>query len=168
MTKPYPTALAIGLLAVAAVAIAGPDQTTAQTSPAQAPAAHGAAKTAQAVPSLSRKPARRLDLTPPNFTSSEWQQRLQGPTIDHSQDYLQMESVVVNPPAEAPNLVLAPAGLGSLYWALKHPTRAWQILTPVQEGDEFNTDTEIALAYQDPNSDCPGFPGTPNVRPNCQ
>lgn len=172
MKKPLPAALAIPLLALAAASYAGPDQAPAQTAPVSTAPAPGhvtePAKTAQAVPSSARKPDRPvLDLRPPNFASSEWQQRLQGPTIDHSLDYAQMESVVVTPAAETPNLTVAPAGLGSLYWALRHPVQSWRILTPVQEGDEFNTDTEIALAYQDPYSDCPGFPGTPNVRPSC-
>jgi hypothetical protein len=108
-----------------------------------------------------------LDLSMPNLTSPEWQRRLQGPTLDGT-DFTQMESVVVTPSEEnKSNLTVAPAGVGSLYWALRHPTESWRILMPAQPGDEFNTQREIALAYNDPLSDCPGFPGTPNVRPQC-
>ena len=138
MKNPLPTALAIPLLLWAAVASSAP----------------------------AHLPSRPLDLSTPNFTSPQWQQRLQGPTIDR--EYTPMESVVVTPPLEGKsNLTVAPAGVGSLYWALTHPADSWRILLPSQPGDEFNTEREIALAYNDPYSDCPGFPGTPNVRPEC-
>jgi hypothetical protein len=76
--------------------------------------------------------------------------------------------VVVTPGEDhRPYASVAPAGLGSVYWALRHPAQSWRVLMPVQPGDEFNTDREIALAYNDPMSSCPGFPGTPNVRPVC-
>src|SRR5579862_2086917 len=130
MKKPLRAAFAIPLLALAGATYAGPDQATAQTttsapvaspSPASARVSQARSKTAQAqaAPSPARKPAGGLllDLRPPNFASSEWQQRLQGPTIDHSMDYAEMESVVVTPAAETPNLTVASAGLGSLYWA---------------------------------------------------
>lgn len=140
MKNPLPTALAIPLLLLAGVAYSAPAH----------PPRH----------------AHALDLSIPNFTSPQWQQRLQGPTIDH--EYTPMESVVVTPPLEGKsNLTVAPAGVGSLYWALTHPADSWRILLPTQPGDEFNTEREIALAYNDPYSDCPGFPGTQNVRPEC-
>jgi len=111
-------------------------------------------------------PSHRLDLSMPNFTSPQWQERLQGPTVDH-QD-MPMESVIVTPPLDNKAYVtVAPAGVGSVYWALRHPTESWRILLPSQPGDEFHTEREIALAYNDPLSDCPGFPGTLNVRPEC-
>jgi hypothetical protein len=138
MRNPIPTALAVPLLLFAGTALSAPHH----------------------------QPARRLDLRMPNFTSPQWQERLQGPTIDH--EYVPMESVIVTPPQEGKSYVtVAPAGAGSVYWALTHPTEAWRIVMPAQQGDEFNTEREIALAYNDPLSDCPGFPGTPNVRPEC-
>jgi hypothetical protein len=138
MKNPIPTALAVPLLLFAATALAAPHH----------------------------RPAHGLDLSMPNFTSPQWQERLQGPTVDR--EYMPMESVIVTP-KESGNayVTVAPAGAGSVYWALRHPTEAWRILMPAQPGDEFNTEREIALAYNDPLSDCPGFPGTPNVRPEC-
>lgn len=122
------------------------------------------AATASAAPHTA--PTHRLDLSTPDFTSPRWQERLQGPTVEDQ--YMPMESVIVTPPQEGNSYVtVAPAGVGSVYWALTHPTEAWRILLPAQPGDEFNTEREIALAYNDPLSDCPGFPGTPNVRPEC-
>lgn len=138
MRNPLPTALVAPLLLFAGAALSAPHH----------------------------PPAHRLDLSMPNFTSPQWQERLQGPTID--QEYMPMESVIVRPPLENKAYVtVAPAGVGSVYWALRHPTESWRILLPSQPGDEFNTEREIALAYNDPLSDCPGFPGTPNVRPEC-
>jgi hypothetical protein len=142
-----PTALATSLLALVGAAQAAPDQAAGPVAPAM---------------------TQPLDLRPPNFFSPQWQRRLQGPTIDRTFDSVPMESIIVTPGEQAQsNLQVAPAGLGSLWWAALHPTQAWRIFLPVREGDEFNIDREIALAYDDPNSDCPGFPGTPNVRPVC-
>ena len=138
MRNPFPTALAVALLLFAGTALAAPH----------------------------RPPAHRLDLSMPNFTSPQWQERLQGPTVDN--EYMPMESVIVTP-SQGSNayVMVAPAGAGSVYWALMHPTQSWRILMPAQPGDEFNTERAVALAYHDPLSDCPGFPGTPNVRPQC-
>lgn len=147
MRNPLPTALAIPLLALASVAYAAPS-----SSPA---------------PKATTGSARNLDLRPPNFFSPQWQKRLEGPTVDHSLDVPSMEYVVVTPGSEGPNTTVSPAGLGSVYWALMHPMQGWRVLMPVQPGDEFNTDHELAMAMRDPMSDCPGFRGTPNVRPVC-
>src|SRR5262249_30196977 len=139
-----PTALSIALLALAGAAQAATPQ-AAISSDASAGAAVAPAAPTQARP---------LDLRPPNFFSPRWQRRLQGPTIDHSLDYMPMEAVVVTPAAEPPsNLQVSPAGLGSLWWAMLNPSQAWRILLPVREGDEFNIHQAIALAYNDPNSD---------------
>jgi hypothetical protein len=142
--------LGVALVALAGVAYAAP-------SPATAP--HAAA---------AKATTRTLDLQPPNFYSPAWQRRLQGPPIDHSLDYLpSMEYVVVTPGPEVPNTTVAPAGLGSVYWALMHPFQAWRIVMPAQPGDEFNTEHQLSMVNYDPMSDCPGFHGTPNVRPIC-
>src|SRR6185312_4534547 len=99
MKNRLPTALAIPLLALAGIATAA------------TPAKH----------------TRKLDLSPPNFASAEWQRRLQGLTVDRSLDYLPIESVVVRPGDEhLPYASVAPAGLGSVYWAVTHPTEAWR------------------------------------------
>src|SRR6185312_3697915 len=132
MRNPLPTALAAPLLLFAGAALSAPHD----------------------------PPSHRLDLSMPNFTSPQWQERLQGPTVDN--EYMPMESVTVTHSQQDNSyLTVAPAGVGSVYWALTHPSESWRILMPAQPGDDFNTDREIALAYQDPLSDCPGFPGTP-------
>jgi hypothetical protein len=167
MKNALPTALAIPLLALASAAYAGPDTASVHRAAISAPGAKPVARTAQPRTALPEH-ARKLDLSAPNFASARWQRRLQGPTIDHSLEYMPMESVVVTPGEDhLPNTSVAPAGLGSVYWAMMHPAQSWRVLMPVQPGDEFNADREIALAYNDPQSDCPGFPGTPNVRPIC-
>ncbi len=38
------------------------------------------------------------------------------------------------PPEEKSNTRLSLAGLGSLYWAARHPEQAWRVLLPVQSG----------------------------------
>lgn len=154
------TAVAIPLLGLAGAAHSAPAITAvSQAGPLAkaAPVAHRA----------SAGTARPLDLRPPNFLAPQWQRRLQGPTVDHSLDVPSMDYVVVTPSSEAPNTTLAPAGLGSVFWVFLHPLQAWRVLAPVQPGDEFNTDHQLSMVVNDPMSDCPGFRGTPNVRPIC-
>ena len=112
-----------------------------------------------------KAPAKPLDLSAPNFFSSRWQDRLQGPTLE-PQEVLQ-EAVVVRPSSDTPRTRIGPVGIGSLWWAALHPDQAWRVLLPVQAGDEFDMDTNLKLAYSDTLSECPGFVGTPNVRPIC-
>ena len=107
-----------------------------------------------------------LDLRAPNFSSPQWQERLQGPTLDNS-EYVVTEAVVVPSPEGNSNVRIANGGFGALLWAFIHPVRAWRILLPVQSGDQFDADTGIRLAFLDTQSECPGFVGTPNVRPIC-
>ena len=38
------------------------------------------------------------------------------------------------PPEEKSNTRLSLAGLGSLYWAARHPEQAWRVLLPIQPG----------------------------------
>ena len=42
-------------------------------------------------------------------------------------------------PAEQ-RLHVSNAGIGSLYWAARHPSEAWRVLLPVQAGDEPGDD----------------------------
>jgi len=148
------------LLPLWSLAAAGPP-------PAAATASQHAPPPAAATASRHAPSPRVIDLTPPNFLAPQWQERLQGPTIDRSAQLLP-EAVIVTPPEEHRfDTALAPAGIGSLFWAVFHPSQSWRVLMPVQASDDFDTDREIAMAYMDPQSDCPGFPGTPNVRPIC-
>jgi hypothetical protein len=56
-------------------------------------------------------------------------------------DDTQAVSVVSAPmPREQESDVhLSRAGLGSLYWAARHPAQAWQLFTPVEPGDATGT-----------------------------
>lgn len=40
------------------------------------------------------------------------------------------------PQKKKSNLQLACTGVGSLYWAARHPAHAWRVLLPVQPGEE--------------------------------
>jgi hypothetical protein len=41
------------------------------------------------------------------------------------------------------NARLPPAGLGSLYWAARHPAQAWRVLLPIQDGSIANADIGV-------------------------
>jgi hypothetical protein len=49
-----------------------------------------------------------------------------------------MQSVVIATvhflPDEPSNTRLSRTGLGSLYWAARHPAQAWRVLLPIQDG----------------------------------
>ncbi len=50
-------------------------------------------------------------------------------------------------PVEAPRLRVAPTGVGSLYWAARHPSEAWKILAPVSADD-------LPYTYLDMQGEC--------------
>ena len=171
MRNPFPTALAIPLMVLAGAAYSA-DQAPVHRAAVSTRPAHSPSSTSPAATRPAGKQARALDLSAPNFSSPLWQERLQGPTIDRSLDYVQVPSVIITPsPGNKSNTTVAPVGLGSMFWALRHPADSWRILMPSEPGteigDELDTETQLKLAYNDPLSDCPGFPGTPNIRPIC-
>jgi hypothetical protein len=49
--------------------------------------------------------------------------------------------VVVSSQGSDVNLSLV--GVGSLYWAARHPAQAWRVLLPMQPGDEFDSYSDI-------------------------
>ena len=49
-------------------------------------------------------------------------------------------------PKEAPNTRLSRTGLGSLYWAARHPAQMWRALLPIQEGSVAYTDIRARCA----------------------
>ncbi|HEY4213622.1 MAG TPA: hypothetical protein VGM84_19245 [Steroidobacteraceae bacterium] len=50
-------------------------------------------------------------------------------------------------PVEVPRLRVAPTGVGSLYWAARHPSEAWKILAPVSADD-------LPYTYLDMQGEC--------------
>jgi hypothetical protein len=63
-------------------------------------------------------------------------------------------------PEEKSDTNLSLAGIGSLYWAARHPARAWRMLLPMQAGDEFGI-------YEDIGTKCTVFPSAPGSRAAC-
>ncbi len=98
---------------------------------------------AAAAPHTSTPP-RVLDLRPPNFFSPQWQERLQGRTVDNGNEA--PEAIVITPSREGgSNTHVSRTGVGSLFWAAFHPSEAWRVLLPVQSGDDFDVYADVRL-----------------------
>jgi hypothetical protein len=42
-----------------------------------------------------------------------------------------------------------PAGIGSLYWAVRHPTQAWRIVLPIQlDGNDVDMESHERAAWR--------------------
>jgi hypothetical protein len=59
------------------------------------------------------------------------------------------------PPEEKSNTHLSLAGIGSLYWAARHPAQAWRVLLPIQPHDGSD-------AYADARTKCAVFTNAPS------
>lgn len=87
---------------------------------------------------------RTLDLTAPNFFSAQWQERLQGPALEDATD-LPIAPVVVTPGMKDKwNTHFSTLGIGSVFWAMFHPTEAYTIILPLQQDDAFAVDSGLA------------------------
>jgi hypothetical protein len=98
---------------------------------------------AAAAASAAPPKARTLDLSTPNFFSSQWQERLQGPTLDDVTELPTDSVVVTHTGADKWNNHFSPMGIGSLFWAALNPAQAWRIVLPVKPGDEFVGDSDV-------------------------
>ncbi len=67
-------------------------------------------------------------------------------------------AVVTTPGEKPPGTHLSRAGLGSLYWAARHPAEAWRVLMPVQEG---------SVAYADIRARCAMISNAPSGQAAC-
>lgn len=72
-----------------------------------------------------------LDLAAPDIRTvmpaAELQEPL--PTEDQQEQAEEGTTVQVKGPEDTPNV---PGGFGALWWALRHPSQAWRIFTPVE------------------------------------
>jgi hypothetical protein len=73
-------------------------------------------------------------------------------------DDTQTVATVTVVPEEPSDTRLSRAGLGSLYWAARHPAEAWRVLMPVQEG---------SVAYADLRARCAIVSDAPNGQAAC-
>ena len=90
----------------------------------------GSVTAAAGTPALPPKP---LDLRPPSLQSILLTDSSQAITPIGAEDTSAL--VIVGAPqlqAMDSPIHAAQTGIGSLYWALRHPTRAWRILLPAQ------------------------------------
>jgi hypothetical protein len=73
-----------------------------------------------------------LDLRPPDLQSLHVE-TLQ-PSVTIESDEIAAIAIAGAPllPEESPDVQPPSAGIGSLYWAVRHPTQAWRIFLPIQ------------------------------------
>jgi hypothetical protein len=90
--------------------------------------------------------------------------RLPGLQSLHLQDLQQVVAFSDSEEADGPTIAAAPllldqsadsesspAGIASLYWAVRHPTQAWRVLLPIQL-DADHTDTEGRSSAGEPTT----------------
>lgn len=51
-------------------------------------------------------------------------------------------------PEEPSNTRFSRTGLGSLYWAARHPAQAWRVLLPIQDGSVARADVSRPVRYE--------------------
>lgn len=75
--------------------------------------------------------ANPLNLTPPDVRTVIPPEELKEPlpTEDQQEQQTDAATVEVRTDPDSPNV---PGGFGALFWALRHPTQAWRIFTPVE------------------------------------
>jgi len=75
--------------------------------------------------------AHSLNLAPPDVRTVIPPEELKEPlpTEDQQEQQTDASTVEVRSDPDTPNV---PGGFGALFWALRHPTQAWRIFTPVE------------------------------------
>ena len=118
-----------------------------QSSPEIAVPQVGNSNTAmRTVPAGARRTT--LDLRPPDLQSLHVQTPRPVATPSES-DETEAVDIAAAPsrPEESADMQPPPAGIGSLYWAVRHPTQAWRILLPIQlDGNELNIERQDRAA----------------------
>jgi hypothetical protein len=116
-----------------------------------------------APPGKAAPPARvPLDLRAPDLRGVQWQDLLRAMPPSDSDEAQAVAVVAASlPPKESSNTYLSLAGIGSLYWAARHPSQAWRVLLPMEPGDDSD-------AYADVRSRCALIAIAPTARPACQ
>jgi hypothetical protein len=102
-----------------------------------------------------------LDLRPPDMRGTPWMDSvLASAPTDSEEPQVAAVVTAVAPLNDTSNTNLSFGGIGSLYWAARHPTRAWTMLLPTSAGDEFG-------AYADIRANCAVFQSAPANRTDC-
>jgi hypothetical protein len=103
----------------------------------------------------------RLDLRPPDMRSMSVQLPPEA-TFDADADEMLDVAIVSAPPTpeESSNTHLSRSGIGSLYWAARHPAQAWRVLLPTVPGDG-------TAAFEDLRAECASFVRSPGGQTAC-
>jgi hypothetical protein len=88
-------------------------------------------------------PRKTLDLRPPDLRSVQVQNPQQGAISADSDDAVAVTIVAPQLLPENSDTHLSLVGLGSLYWAARHPTQAWRVLLPIQPDDGSDASADI-------------------------
>jgi hypothetical protein len=109
--------------------------------------------------SKAAAPARgALDLRAPDLRSVQWQDLLRATAPADSDEAPAVAVVAAS--SEKSNTYLSLAGIGSLYWAARHPARAMESVLPMESGDDSD-------AYADVRSKCDFIARAPSGRAAC-
>ena len=97
----------------------------------------------------------RLDLRPPDMRSMSVQLPPEA-TFPADVDEMLDVAIVRAPatPEENSNIHLSRSGIGSIYWAARHPAQAWRVLLPIVPADG-------SAAFEDIRAQCATFIRSP-------
>jgi hypothetical protein len=88
-----------------------------------------------------------LDLRPPDLQSLHVQTLQPAVTIESGEIAAVAIAVAALRPEESPDIQPPPAGIGSLYWAVRHPLQAWRIVLPIQlDGNDVDIESHDRAA----------------------
>jgi hypothetical protein len=104
---------------------------------------------------------RTLDLRPPDLPSMSVQLPPKATFPADADETLDVAMVSAPPtPEESSNTHLSRSGIGSIYWAARHPAQAWRVLLPVVPGDG-------SAAFEDLRAECATFVRSPAGEATC-
>ena len=103
----------------------------------------------------------RLDLRPPDLRSLQVPLPPEATFPADANEMLDVAIVSAPPtPEESSNTHLSRSGIGSIYWAARHPAQAWRVLLPVVPGDG-------TAAFEDLRAECATFVRSPAGEATC-
>jgi hypothetical protein len=103
----------------------------------------------------------RLDLRPPEVRSMSVQLPPEATFPAEADEMLDVAIVSALPtPQESSNTHLSRSGIGSIYWAARHPAQAWRVLLPIVPGDG-------SAAFEDLRAECATFVKSPAGQSAC-
>jgi hypothetical protein len=102
-----------------------------------------------------------LNLRPPDLRSMSVQLAPQATFPADADEMLNVAIVSAPPtPQESSNTHLSRSGIGSIYWATRHPAQAWRVLLPIVPGDG-------SAEFEDLRAECATFVRSPAGQAAC-